>query len=96
MQLDLPQNPEKYIQAQAGLDSRGMLVVAFGNPTQVPVRDLSVAIQYLDAEGRQREVVRKFSGVLSPGQQARMETGLGPFQSVEQYRVALASARIAE
>jgi predicted Zn-dependent protease len=96
MQLDLPQNPGKYIQTQAGLDSRGMLVVALGNPTQVPVRELSVAIQYLDADGRRREVVRKFGGVLGANQQARIETGLGPFQSAEQFRVELASARIAE
>ena len=96
MQLDLPQNPGKYIKAQAGLDSRGMLVVGLGNPTQVPVTDLAVAIQYVDSEGRRRELRRKFSGVLGAGQQAQLETGLGPFQSVNQFQVALESARVAK
>ena len=52
MRLELPQNPGKYIRAQAGLDSRGMLVVAIGNPTRVPVAGLSIAVQYVDAQGR--------------------------------------------
>ena len=95
MRLELPQNPGKYIRAQAGLDSRGMLVVAIGNPTQVPVNGLSVVVQYADAEGRLREVQRNFNGTLAAGQQAQVATGLGPFQSADQFRVAVASARIA-
>jgi predicted Zn-dependent protease len=96
MRLDLPQNPGKYIRTQAALDSRGMLVVAIGNPTQVPVRGLSVAIQYVDAQGRAREIRRNYQGTLTPGQQAQIATGLGPFQDSNQFRVALASARVAE
>jgi predicted Zn-dependent protease len=96
MRLDLPQNPGKYIRTQAALDSRGMLVVAIGNPTQVPVRGLSVAIQYVDGQGRAREIRRNYQGTLTPGQQAQIATGLGPFQDSNQFRVALASARIAE
>jgi predicted Zn-dependent protease len=96
MRLDLPQNPGKYIRTQAGLDSRGMLVVALGNPTQVPVRGLSVAIQYVDEQGRTREMRRNYQGTLAAGQQAQVATGLGPFQNTNQFQVAVASARIAE
>jgi predicted Zn-dependent protease len=96
MRLDLPQNPGKYIRTQAGLDSRGMLVVALGNPTQVPVRGLSVAIQYVDEQGRTREMRRNYQGTLAAGQQAQVATGLGPFQNANQFQVALASARVAE
>jgi tetratricopeptide (TPR) repeat protein len=95
MRLELPQNPGKYIRAQAGLDTRGMLVVAIGNPTQVPVNGLSIVVQYADAEGRLREVQRNFDGTLAAGQQAQVATGLGPFQSADQFRIAVASARIA-
>jgi predicted Zn-dependent protease len=96
LRLDLPQNPGKYLRAQAGLDSRGMLVVAIGNPTRVPVRGLAIRGQYVDAEGRRRDFRRAVSGTLAAGQQLRIATGLGPFQSADQFRIALASARIAE
>jgi predicted Zn-dependent protease len=96
MKLDLPENPGKYIRTQGGLDGAGMLVVAVGNPTSVPVTGISIAIQYVDAQGQTREVQRKLSGTLAAGQQSQVATGLGPFQSAEQFRVALASARIAE
>ncbi len=96
MRLDLPQNPGKYIRTQTALDSRGMLVVAIGNPTSVPVTGLSIAVQYADAKGGMRELQRNYNGTLAAGQQVQIATGLGPFQSAEQYRVALTSARIAE
>jgi predicted Zn-dependent protease len=96
MRLELPQNPGKYIRTQAALDSSGMLVVAIGNPTRVAVTGVAVAVQYADAEGRLREVRRNFNGTLAAGQQTQVATGLGPFQSTDQFRIAVASARIAE
>jgi len=96
MRLELPQEPGKYIRTQAGLDARGMLVVAVANPTQFPVTGLTVAVQYIDASGRLREVRRNLSGTLGAGQQAQIATALGPFQNANQYKVAIASARIAE
>jgi predicted Zn-dependent protease len=96
MRLELPQNPGKYIRTQAGLDSRGMLVVALANPTRVPVRGLSIAVQYVDAQGRLRDMQRTYPGTLAGGQQAQVATGLGPFQDANQYKVALTSAQIAE
>jgi predicted Zn-dependent protease len=96
MRLELPQNPGKYIRSQAGLDGRGMLVVAVANPTRVPVTGLSIGVQYVDAEGRMREVRRDFRGTLAAGQQAQVATGLGPFQDANQAKVAVTSARVAQ
>ena len=96
MRLELPQNPGKYIRTQAGLDARGMLVVAVGNATPVPVTGISIAIQYVDAQGRLQDMQRNYPGSLAAGQQAQVATGLGPFQNANQFKVALASARIAE
>lgn len=96
MRLDLPQNPGKYLRAQAGLDGRGMLVVAIANPTRVPVSGIGVAIQYVDAGGGIRELRRNFSGRLAAGHQAQIATGLGPFKQANQFRVTLTSARVAE
>jgi tetratricopeptide (TPR) repeat protein len=96
MRLELPGNPGKYIRAQGGIDPRGLLVVAIGNPTRVPVTGLSIAVQYVDAEGRLRELRREVGGTLAPGQQLQVATGLGPFKDATQFKVALAAARIAQ
>jgi predicted Zn-dependent protease len=95
MRLDLPDNPEKYLRKQAGLDQNGMLIVAIGNPTRVPVTGLSIAVQYLDAQGRKRTFQRNLSGSLGAGQQEQIATGLGPFQNAGQFQVAITGARIA-
>ena len=96
MRLDLPENPGKYLRQQAGLDPSGKLVVAIGNPSRVPVTGLAITVQYVDANGRTRDVRRELSGTLAAGQQAQLSTGLGPFQDANQYRVAITSARVAE
>ncbi len=94
--LDLPDNPGKYLRAQGGLDQRGMLVVAVGNPTPVPVTGLGIVVQFVDANGRTRELRRSFNGTLAAGQQTQIETGLGPFQNANQFRIAVTSARVAD
>jgi predicted Zn-dependent protease len=96
MRIELPQNPGKYVRTQAALDSRGMLVVAIGNPTPVPMGGIALTVQYVDAEGRVRNVRRNLDGKLASGKQVQLPTGLGPFQRADQYRVAVSSARIAE
>lgn len=96
MRIDLPENPGKYLRAQAGLDPSGKLIVAIANPTRVPVTGLSIAVQYVDASGQTRELRRNLSGTLAAGQQEQIATGLGPFQNANQYRVTITSARIAE
>jgi predicted Zn-dependent protease len=96
MRLELPQNPGKYIRVQGGLNPQGMLVIAVGNPTPVAVNGIAVNVQFRDASGQVRERRRLLQGTLPAGQQRQLQTGLGPFQSADQFRVALASARIAE
>jgi hypothetical protein len=39
---------------------------------------------------------RDLNGTLAAGQQVQVPTGLGPFQSADQFRVSVSSARIAE
>lgn len=96
LRLDLPDNPEKYLRKQAALDQAGMLVIAIGNPTALPVTGISIAVQYVDAAGRTRDFQRNLSGTLAAGQQTQVASGLGPFQNANQYRVAITSARVAE
>lgn len=96
MRIELPENPGKYVRTQAALDARGLLVVAIGNPTRVPMSGIALTVQYVDVEGRLRDFRRSLNGTLAAGQQVQVPTGLGPFQSAEQFRVAVSSARIAE
>jgi predicted Zn-dependent protease len=96
MRLELPENPGKYLRSQGALNQSGMLVVAIGNPTKVPVTALAIAVQYVDAAGRTRELRRELSGTLAAGQQQQVATGLGPFQNANQYKVTITSARVAE
>jgi predicted Zn-dependent protease len=96
MKLELSDNPEKYLRKQAALDANGKLVVAIANATKVPVTGLLVAVQYVDAGGRTREFRRELSGTLAGGQQVQVATGLGPFQNSNQFRIAIAGARVAE
>lgn len=96
LRLDLPDNPEKYLRKQAALDQNGMLMIAVANSTTVPVTGLAIAVQYVDAGGRTREMQRNLSGTLAAGQQTRFASGLGPFQNANQYQIAITSARVAE
>ena len=96
MRLDLSGNPDKYLRKQGALDANGKLVVAIANATKVPVTGLVVAVQYVDAAGRTRDFRRELSGTLAGGQQVQVATGLGPFQNSNQFRIAIAGARVAE
>ena len=96
MRLDLPGNPEKYLRKQTAVDSNGKLVVAIGNATKVPVTGVIVAVRYIDATGKTRDFRRELNGTLAGGQQLQVATGLGPFQSSNQFQVVIAGARVAE
>ncbi len=96
LRLDLPDNPERYLQKQAGLDGEGQLVVQIGNPTKVPVTDIRLGVRFVDAGGRVREMVRELQGKLSGGQTSQIPTGLGPFTDARQFQVVILSARVAE
>jgi predicted Zn-dependent protease len=96
MRIELPENPGKYVRTQGALDSRGLLVVAIGNPTRVPMSGITLTVQYVDSQGKLRDFRRNLNGTLAAGQQVQVPTGLGPFQRADQFRVAVSSARIAE
>jgi beta-barrel assembly-enhancing protease len=93
VRLDLPSNPGKYLTARGVLNDKAELVVELGNPTRLPVADVLVTVRYTDPQGAIREVNRRFSGELPPGQSTRWATGLGPFTSTAAFQVAVSSAR---
>jgi beta-barrel assembly-enhancing protease len=66
MRLDLPRNPGRYVAAALSLDRSGRLILQVGNPTEVALRDVVVAIQTIDSLGA-RENHRRRVARVSPG-----------------------------
>ncbi|WP_405230502.1 M48 family metalloprotease [Lentisalinibacter sediminis] len=95
MRLDLSQNPEAYLRSRTGLADDGRLLLQIDNPTRVGVTDVVVAIRYLTGSGSASETRRRISGVLEPGNSMRLDTGLGPFTSPDQYQVRIIEAAVA-
>ncbi len=97
--LDLPDNPNNYLQVRLGLDKSGYLLAEIGNPTGVPVTDIDYLIQFIDAGGAQRQVALRVPETLAPGTVVRMSTGIGPVSSTASLsgvKVGVVRARIAE
>lgn len=99
VRLDLPDNPNIYLKAEAFLDGKGYVFAAIQNPTNLPVERIAILVQYTDASGQRREFVRNLSGILSAGKTVSIPLGLGPVENssdLSDVRVAIARATIAE
>jgi predicted Zn-dependent protease len=77
VELDLPDNPGKYLQVQAGVDKRGRTLAQVSNTTPKPVTGIVVAAEYTDATGRTRSRKVRLRGVLQPGKTVTVDLELG-------------------
>jgi len=96
MRLDLGRNPGAYLRSRGALGDGGRLLVQIDNPTPVGVRDVVIAVRYLTGSGTVAERRRQISGVLEADRSVRLDTGLGPFTSPDQYEVRIIDAAVAE
>jgi predicted Zn-dependent protease len=97
MRLDLPDNPNKYLQIRLGLDASGYLQAEVSNPTGIAVTDVGYQVKFVDAGGRQRRLAMQVPGLLAPGKSAKMSTGVGPVNSAASLRslqAAITSVRV--
>lgn len=78
LRLDLPQNPNNYLQVRTGLTKNDYVAVKVGNPTSLPVHRVRVVMRYPDAQGRMRQFIQKVDGVIPAGKAAIIKTPLGP------------------
>ena len=94
--LELPSAPGNYIAKRCDADTKGNLVVSVKNQTDLQVSDVQVAIQYADANGSTQQ--RRFTvrGQIAPGQVARVDTGMGPFNADGNCPAEVVAARVAE
>lgn len=97
--LDLPQNPQRYIQIQGTQDSRGYLALAATNRSPVPVDQVTVNVAIFHPDGALASRTQvTFPQVIPAGETARAPTRIGPFSGVEHLartiRLELRSARV--
>jgi tetratricopeptide (TPR) repeat protein len=95
VRLDMPTNPGRYMSVESGLDSQGQVIVQLTNTTRSPVGGVQLVIDFIDANGQVRQVIRQFQGVLPAGQSQQIATGLGPFQDPDSFRVRISQAAVA-
>jgi predicted Zn-dependent protease len=94
--LELPRQPQDFIQVRVQRDRKGYLRVTAANRSLVPVYDIQVAVEILQKDRVYRSTV-SLPNRLEPGESATSLTTIGPFGSDEmvqrnvRFRVASAS-----
>ena len=95
VELDLPENPGKYLKVRTGVNQTGQLLVEISNPTPRDATDLVLALQYPDSSGRMRSVRHKLSGRLQSGQKQTLSLGINvKLEQARQVRGAIVAASI--
>ena len=74
--IDLADNPGKYIQVRTGKDAQGKIVAQLANPTPRNIGGIVVLVQFRDAAGQAQKMQRGFSGVLASGAQQLFDLDL--------------------
>lgn len=73
--LDLPQNPAKYISVRTGVQN-GQLVAQVTNPTPRDVGGIVIGLQVLGPDGRVKQGTKEIGGVLRAGSREIVPLGL--------------------
>ncbi len=76
VELDLADNPGKYLAVKLGVDQRGRTIVQVINDTPKPVSGIVLVAQYTDAAGRKRSGKFPVRATLQPGKAANIDLGL--------------------
>ena len=84
LRLDLPRNPDRYVDARLSRDSTGRVIMQVSNRTGAPLSDVEVVIETLDADGR----VGRFRTVVD-----RVAAGSATVMLVSEHSEGLVDAR---
>lgn len=76
VELDLPSNPGAYIKTRFGVNKDSSLQIQVNNATPRNVQNVVVAVQYIDINGKQRQVSQQLSGRLLAGKSQVVQTNL--------------------
>jgi len=99
--IELPRNPDAYVQTGLDLDARGGVVVMIANRSAVPLAGIELEIGVLDPAGSATVDRRSVAlpQTLAPGARATLATGLGPVKDrsqLQRMRVSVHAAQIAQ
>lgn len=76
VELDLPDNPGKYLQLRLGVDKSGRTVAQVTNNTPRPVKGVVIGLQLTDKSGRRQSGEVTMRRSLAPGKTATINLGL--------------------
>lgn len=93
MEIDLQDNPQKYIKLRSGLDKSGRLKAELSNPTPADVKNLAVTVRYRDTSGVVKSVRRSFRGELKAGEKRLVDLG---FANLDRSQLANIKASVSE
>jgi predicted Zn-dependent protease len=97
VELDLKDNPSKYLQIRIGQDAQGRVLVQISNPTPRNVGELVVVVQFRNSAGQAQQVQRPLRGSIASGTQQVFDLGLAGQIAPEQVntlQVVLARAQV--
>ncbi|MGB5306426.1 MAG: M48 family metalloprotease [Gammaproteobacteria bacterium] len=96
VEIDLPENPGKYLKVRSGVNNAGKLLVEISNSTPRDVTGLVLALQYPDEAGRVRKVERPLQGTLAAGEKETLTLAISvPRDKARQIRSGIIKAKIA-
>jgi tetratricopeptide (TPR) repeat protein len=80
LELDLKDNPSKYLKLRIGKTNQGGLAAEIANPTPKNIGGLSIALQFVsqapDASGRPQSIQRRLSGNVAAGKKQVFDLNL--------------------
>ncbi|PJA32500.1 MAG: peptidase M48 [Zetaproteobacteria bacterium CG_4_9_14_3_um_filter_53_7] len=97
--LDLKDNPAKYVQVKAGLDGQGRVVAQVSNPTPRNIGNMVVLVQFQNSAGQTQQLQRSLNGAVAAGGRQLFDLGLTGLLTQEQLnslRVGLARAQVVQ
>ncbi len=74
--LDLKDNPGKYVEVKTGQDARGRIVAQISNPTPRDISNIVLIVQIKDAAGRMQKAQHNLKGTVKAGTQQLFDLGL--------------------
>lgn len=86
VRLDLPDNPQKYLNVRLGLDRSNYLLIEVVNSTGVTVTDVDVEVLFTDTAGVRRKIPLRVPNRIAPQAALRMTTGIGPLADAKALR----------
>ena len=76
VELDLPTNPGNYIKTRYGITRSGSIQIQVSNSTPRNVKNIVVAVQFVDLNGKVRNLQQQLSGQLAAGKSQVIDTNL--------------------